>query len=238
MDEPLVVGLLLHGAGTDADSALRLLRPVVPPDYACRAETHDGTLEGALDVVARIERFCGKHGMCLGLLGGISVGAHAVAAWAARGSPRWPLRYRPELVLAMPAWTGPPDEVAALTAASADEIEREGTAGMLARLTAEAGDDWVVDELVRSWTDADPASLARSLRAAAASRAPTLDELARIRARVAVVALADDPLHPLSVAEAWADAIPGARLVVVPRDAPSSERAALGLAARAALDGL
>jgi pimeloyl-ACP methyl ester carboxylesterase len=91
---------------------------------------------------------------------------------------------------------------------------------------------------VRAWTDADPATLARSLREAAASRAPTLEELGSIRARVVVVGLADDPLHPAWVAEAWAGAIPGARLVVVARHAPSEDRGALGRVARAALDEL
>lgn len=223
--------VLVHGAGSTGDAVTRLLGRGAP-DAELLAIDGRGDLGTVVDRIAGSASAVAADGRRLALAGGISLGAHAVAAWAV-GRNGTDL---PELVLAMPAWTGPPDAVAALTASSADEIEREGTAGILARLTAEAGADWVVDELVRAWTDADPATLARSLRAAAASRAPTLEELARIRARVVVVALADDPLHPASVAEAWADAIPGATLVTVPRDAPGQDRGALGLAARAALD--
>ena len=225
--------VLVHGAGSTGDAAVRLLGPA-SPGFEVTAVDARGTVDEVVARVAGVASGLAGVGRRLALVGGISLGAHAVARWAA-GTSGSDL---PEVVLAMPAWTGAPDDVAALTAASADEIERAGTAGILARIRAEAHDDWVVDELVRAWTDADPATLARSLRAAAASTAPTLDELARIRARVVVVALADDPLHPASVAEAWAEAIPGARLVTVPRHAPRHDRGALGLAARAALDGV
>jgi pimeloyl-ACP methyl ester carboxylesterase len=223
----------VHGAGSTRDAVIRLLGPAAP-DAELLAVDGRGDLDTVVDRIASTSSAVAAEGRRLALAGGISLGAHAVATWAA-GSRGTDL---PALVLTMPAWIGTPDAVAALTAASADEIEREGTAGILARLTAGAGGDWVVEELVAAWTDADPATLPRSLRAAASSRAPTLEELARIRARTVVVALADDPLHPQSVAEAWADAIPGARLVVVPRHAPSADRAALGRAAMAALDDL
>ncbi len=225
--------VLVHGAGSTRDAVTRLLGRAAP-DADLLAVDGRGDLDTVVDRLASTACAVAAEGRRLTLVGGISLGAHAVAAWAA-GRPG---AHLPELVLAMPAWTGPPDDLAALTASSAEEIELEGTAGILARLTAESGDDWVVDELVRAWTDADPATLARSLRAASGSRAPTLEELARIRARVVVVALADDALHPASVAEAWADAIPGARLVVVPRNAPAEDSGALGRAARAALDDL
>lgn len=224
------VALLVHGSGSAPDAARRLLGAAAP-GWVHEAPYARGTLE---DVVATIRSAVGRvgaSGRTVDLVGGISLGAHAVAHWAAEQPGM-----APDLVLAMPAWSGEPDGVAALTAASADEIERDGVGGILARLQAVAGHDWVVDELVRSWSDADPQALAASLRAAAASAAPTLDELARIRARTVVVALADDPLHPAAVAQAWADAIPRARLVVVPRDAPGTDRGALGRAARAVLD--
>lgn len=225
--------VLVHGAGSTGDAAVRLLGPAAT-GFEVRVVDAQGPFDEVVGRIAALASALATDGRRLSFAGGISLGAHAVASWAAAAAGR----DLPELVLAMPAWTGPPEAVAALTAASADEIERDGTAGILARLVAGAPDDWVVDELVRAWADADPAALARSLRAAAASRAPTLDELSLIRARVVVVALADDPLHPASVAESWAEAIPGARLVIVPRHEPRDERGALGLAARAALDGV
>lgn len=231
MTDQRTAGLLLHGAGTDERSALRLLSSALPPSAEPVAVAHVGGVADLVEGIDAVRTGLGRDGVDLVTVAGLSVGAHAVAAWAAGqvGS-------LPELVLVMPAWTGAPDVVAALTAASADEIVRDGTAAILARLTEEAGGDWVVDELVRSWSGADPAALAASLRTAAGSRAPTLEELATIDARTAVVALADDPLHPVAVAEAWARAIPGARLAIVPRDAPTTDRGALGRAARAALD--
>ena len=59
-----------------------------------------------------------------------------------------------------------------------------------------------------------------------------------VRGAAAVVALADDPLHPAAVAARWAATIPGAALVEVPRDAPRHDRGALGRAAADALADL
>lgn len=223
--------LLLHGAGTDPASALRLLGDAVPRGHQALALRHDGDAAQAVAVIARTAT---DDALALRTAGGVSVGAHAVAAWAARATPD--LADPPDLVLAMPAWTGSPDAVAALTRASADEIEARGIDAVLDRLLAEAGGDWVVDELERSWRARGASDLARALRAAADSAAPAQEDLARIRARTVVVALADDPLHPLEVAERWAEAIPGARLAVVARDAPAQARGALGAAARQVLD--
>ncbi len=225
------VALLVHGAGSTPDAVRRLLGPaaagaeVVAPDAR-------GTLDDVVAALAAAAQRAEQSGRRIAVVGGISLGAHAVARWAAAR-----LLPAADLVLAMPAWTGAPDAVATLTAASADEIEREGTAGILDRLRAGTDDDWVVDELVRAWTARDGVELARSLRAAASSPAPGLDELGLLRARTVVVALADDPLHPVRVAEEWAASIPGASLVVVARDAPRADRGALGAAARDALSG-
>lgn len=223
--------VLVHGAASTPETALRLLGPGLAGSGLVAVDAR-GSID---DVVASIEaavRTETERGALVTAIAGLSLGAHAAARWAIdrAGSGL-------ELMLALPAWTGDPDAVAGLTAASADEIERDGTAGILARLVAANGDDWVVDELVRSWTDADPHRIAHSLRTAAASPAPTLDELAQITARTVVVALAGDPLHPARVAKAWAGAIPHGRLVVVPRDAPNRDRGALGVAARATLEG-
>ena len=223
------LALLVHGAGSTPDAVRRLLGAAAPGADVVAVDARGSLADVVAAVTAAVE-VAEATGRTVGVVGGISLGAHAVARWAAeRTGPS------PDLVLAMPAWTGAPGAVATLTAVSADEIEREGTAGILDRLLAASPDDWVVDELVRAWTGRDPVELARSLRAAASSPAPGVDELALVRARTVVVALADDPLHPVRVAEEWAAAIPGAHLVVVPRGAPGTDRGALGAAARGAL---
>ena len=83
----------------------------------------------------------------------------------------------------MPAWSGGPDDVAALTAATADDVEAFGIDRVLAAITALAGDDWVLDELRRGWRTYDDVLLAAALRAAASSAGPTPTALAAITPR-------------------------------------------------------
>jgi len=52
-----------------------------------------------------------------------------------------------------------------------------------------------------------------------------------------VVALADDPLHPESVARTWSASIPGAALGIVGRQDPARDRGALGRTGRTLLLG-
>jgi pimeloyl-ACP methyl ester carboxylesterase len=136
------------------------------------------------------------------------------------------------VVVALPAWTDRPGAVAAATAASADLVERLGTAGALAAAGTAVG--WVAAELAAAWP-AYGDGLAASLRAAAAAPGPTLAELAAIAVPVGLAAFADDPLHPVAVARQWAAAIPRAALRELPRTAPAADRSALGAAALTAL---
>jgi pimeloyl-ACP methyl ester carboxylesterase len=226
-DPPVpTVALLAHGAGSCPETALRLLGPAVPAGVEAQTVDARGTVE---EVVARIDDAArGRH---VALVAGVSLGAHAAALWSAHGGRTG------ELLLVMPAWSGPPGTLAALTASAAHDVETLGIRGALAGVAAaaEAG-DWILDELHRGWTTYDAARLATTLRAAASSAGPTPEALALITARTAVVALADDPLHPLRVARSWARGIPGARLAVVARRAPDEDRGALGVAGRRLLD--
>jgi pimeloyl-ACP methyl ester carboxylesterase len=180
----------------------------------------------ALDALAAREPFA--------LLGGVSLGAHAAARWASQ---------RPGaaggLLLVLPAWTGPPDAVAAVSGATADEIDRLGVEPLLARLrtltTGEARAAWVVDELHTAWRSRGRAALVAELRGVAASRGPDRAELRRIAVRAGVVALAGDPLHPATVARDWVTALPAAGLVTVDHPAVAADRAALGAAVLRAL---
>jgi len=225
------VALLAHGAGSTADAAVRLLHAALPPGVDPVGLDARGSLD---QVVAAVSAAYDAHGAGhdVALVGGISLGAHAVATWASGRTDC------PDLVLAMPAWTSGPDEVAALTAQAARRIAEEGIAAELDRLGREDAlrGDWVLDELVRAWAAYDDLALSRALAQAAASPGPGEAALRRITARTAVVALGDDPLHPERVARRWAGLVPDSTLVVVPRRRPDTDRAALGRAARQALD--
>lgn len=164
---------------------------------------------------------------------GMSVGAHAAAWWASRQHHR--ADPAALVVLALPAWTGPPGAVAAGTAAAVDALAEHGVAAELDRLRAQYPDDWVVAELARAWTAMPVADLVASLTGTAASAAPDLADLARIDLPTVVVALRDDPMHPIEVARQWAATIPGATLVSLGRPDPGSDVATFG---RAVLAGL
>lgn len=162
------------------------------------------------------------------LVGGVSLGAHLVARWAA-GRADGPAG----LLLVLPGWTGAAGEVAAASAYAADRIDHLGTPGALAE--AERGTErWVHEELSAAWP-AYGDELAATLRATAAATGPTLEELAAIGVPAGVVAFADDPLHPLGVARRWAAAIPRAALRTMRLAEAAADRGVLGTAALAAL---
>jgi len=160
------------------------------------------------------------------VVGGISLGAHVAATWAVRHPDRCA-----GLVAALPAWHGPaagaPAALAA--AASADVIERDGVAAALAGTSG-----WLAEELSRAWAR-HGAGLASTLRAAATSTAPTLAELAALRAPTGVAGCSDDLVHPLSVARQWVTALPRANLRTTTLAALGEDRASLGRAAVNAL---
>ena len=173
------------------------------------------------------------------LLGGISLGAHLSASWAIRaandtGSVQ-------ALLLALPAWTGAPDTVAAANAHQADELAEIGTAAALERLDdALAGSSlhWVWEEMQSTWPEHDEAYFKAILRATAASHAPTLQQLSTLTVPVGIASSIDDPLHPLSVGEAWAAAIPRAALRTQSLQALGRDRGLLGTQAWSALDSV
>ena len=218
--------LVAHGAGSTPDVALRLLAPALPRSVELVAIDARGHIDR---LVSRLSDAAAGHEIVLAA--GISLGAHAVALWAAHGAS-------PDaILLVMPAWTGIPTDVAALTARSARAVAERGSEAMLVEMALDPTlrDDWVLEEVTRGWSGyADP-DLAHALHSAAVSPAPTLKDLALITVATAVVALDDDPLHPTDIARAWASTIRGAALELVPRYEPASDRGALG---RAGLRGL
>ena len=223
------VAVLVHGAGSSTDFVLRAMGSAVcAQGWEPLAIAHMGCVDEAgtaIDEVARRRE--------VRVVGGISIGAHAAATWASSRSHELA-----GLLLVMPAWTGAARRSAAsrLTHMAAAQITEEGSATVLEQLLTDpalAG-DWVLEELARAWPQYGDSNLVAALRAAAASPAPTLDDLRRLVTPTGVVALAEDPLHPESVAAAWAAALPHSAMHVVPRHAPKSDRAVLGAAAVAA----
>lgn len=221
------VAVLAHGSGSTGDFVTRALRgPLGAAGWSIDAiEDRSGSVTKVEEAVAAAVR-----SLHPGLVAGVSLGAHAVARWAA---------HHPEassilegLVLLLPAWTGAPGCVAALSSAAADHVERSGVSETLGSLK---DGSWVSEELERAWPSYGEA-LVPALRATAASPGPTLDELSRIRIPVGVVAFTDDPFHPVEIARAWSAALPRAGLVELARDAPALDREVLGRAALAAWD--
>jgi pimeloyl-ACP methyl ester carboxylesterase len=137
------------------------------------------------------------------VVGGVSLGAHVAARWAARNPGRCA-----GLILALPAWTGVPgDAPAALAArASAEIVTNHGLETALEGTTG-----WLRDELTRAWRGYGD-QLVPHLEEAAESPAPTLDELKSLTVPTGIVGCTDDPVHPIGVAEQWAEAIPRAVL--------------------------
>ncbi len=216
--------ILAHGAGSTAEFLGRAF-----PASACGAQTlalDDRTGSAARtaqlirDAVSAVRPRFGRL-----YVGGVSIGAHAAALACAHDDGA----AIDGCVLALPAWTGSADPGSA-TAAAAAEIEQRGTQAVLQRLGEDPStrDDWVVQELQTAWRDRP--TLASELRTAALEAAPAPADLRGIRTPTLVLALADDPVHPLSVARQWAELIPGARLTVLARDAPAASRTVFGAA--------
>ena len=170
-DDPPVsrIALLAHGAGSCPETALRLLGPAVPHG-----------VRGRRDRRPRQRRRRRRPGSTTRPAGTTS--CSSAASRSARTRPRCGRRPRAaasELLLVMPAWSGAPDDVAALT--RRDRGRRRDVRHRprcWPRSQPSPGDDWVLDELRRGWRTYDDVLLAATLRAAASSPGPTPEALA------------------------------------------------------------
>ena len=160
------------------------------------------------DVVAGYRAALDAAGPDPVLVGGISLGAHVAARWAA-AAPRGRVA---GLLLALPAWTGSPGAAPAAVMARATAA-RARSGGVAAAMAATAGaPSWLVAELGRAWAGYGT-GLAPALEAAAGEPAPAAAELSGLDVPVGLAALVDDPVHPLEVAEDWHAALPRSVLV-------------------------
>jgi pimeloyl-ACP methyl ester carboxylesterase len=161
------------------------------------------------------------------LVGGISLGAHVAAAWAAERAPA----ALAGVLVAMPAWTGAADGAPAASAAraTAAQVRAGGLAAAVGAAQAGAP-QWLADELARAWAGYG-AGLADALDAAADQPAPDLAALGSLAVPVGIAALVDDPVHPLTVAHAWTQALPRAAICTTTLTALGADPAVLGRAA-------
>lgn len=226
---PEPTAILLPGSAASPDFVLRAFSPLLS-NLAVVAPPV-GALGDSEEYARWLASRAAQLGDALRLVIGVSVGAHGAAIWAGSPQVQQDAAVRNcRLVLCMPAWSGPAGELAQYTELAADQIEKRGRGSELARLQQDYGDDWVVAELGEAWQRLPTPTLCRSLRATAHSRGPTEAELANIKLPTAVVALLDDPLHPLPVAQYWQHHISDSTLVTVPRHAPATDRSVFGQA--------
>ena len=164
------------------------------------------------------------------VVGGVSLGAHAAAAWVAGRAGI------DGVALAMPGWIGPAIAGVGPHAAIADEVRRDGVGAVLDRVLADPGTPrWLHHVMSRDWPAHDQPSLTAALLALDGADAPTIETLAAIDAPAGVTGWPDDPGHPLWVAQAWRTAIAGAQLVETTIGAMDHDATAIGGAAVAAL---
>lgn len=223
--------MILHGSGSDS-TFVRAAFKAPLASLGLRLVAPDDRTGDPVAMANELARIMTRY-PDVRVVGGVSVGAHAVARWAAR-DPR--ARGLAGLLFVLPAWTGRPDRTAAMTKASARALAREGVHTELLRIGFDdtLANDWVVAELRRAWprqADTLPDSLLRT----ASSRGPYISELARISAPAGIVMLADDPLHPTAVAQQWQRALPNSTGECLNRHAPAADRSVIGAAAVSAL---
>jgi len=223
------VAVVLPGSGSTADFVTRAFgQPLAAAGYALVTADPVAGSQVVAAALAGLAEAARRYPVRLA--GGVSLGAQLAVRWAA-GSPA--AARLDGLLLALPAWSGPPGPVAAASAAAADEVEAHGVAAALRR-ARHGGVGWVVDELAAAWPRYG-AGLALTLRAAAGSAGPTAADLARIDVPVGLAAFVDDPLHPLAVAEQWAGALRRAAVERLHLADPGPDRTVLGAATLRAL---
>jgi pimeloyl-ACP methyl ester carboxylesterase len=178
------------------------------------------------DVVAGYRAALDAAGSEPVLVGGISLGAHVAARWAA-AAPRGRVA---GLLLALPAWTGGPTGTAPAARAARWTAAQARAGGVAAAVAATAGAPaWLAAELGRAWAGYG-AGLAPALEAAADEPAPTVLELRGLEVPVGLAALVDDPVHPLGVARRWQAALPRSALVTTSMATFGADPGSLGRA--------
>jgi pimeloyl-ACP methyl ester carboxylesterase len=203
--------LVVHGAGSTAGVARRLVPPILfdgaAMTYLTEPDCRPRHISRAIQRWQSQSVPPGRQ-----FVAGISFGAHALAMALSGTSTALS-----GALLIMPAWTGPPGHTAALTQSAARTLQMSTTAAELRRLMdlASPDQDWIVSALTSSWTSQPKERLVAGMSQAAATAGPTPAQLGTIATPTVIVGLRDDPLHPVDTARLWQDAIPNARYVEV-----------------------
>ncbi len=207
--------LVVHGSRALARAGHELIRP----DARGHGESDPGPVGSYVyeQLADDLDAVVAATGIERPFLAGHSMGAHTIAALALRDPSRWA-----GLVLIGPASVGVPltDESLANWDRLADGLDDDGIDGFIAAYEAGMDPDWH-DTLVRIARDRlsrhrDLGAVATAIREVPRSIPfDGLTELEALDVPTLVVASRDeaDPGHPMSVAEAWAEAIPGARMI-------------------------
>jgi pimeloyl-ACP methyl ester carboxylesterase len=165
------------------------------------------------------------------ILGGVSLGAHACRA--AAGPSRSTVLTWSRASSLMPAWTGSPER-----GGGHDRSSGRGARGVGGR--PGCWPNWIPTTGSPRCSSGPgragvPQHWSRNCGRPPSKPGPRDEELRAIAVPVGIVALRDDPLHPVSVARHWAEMIPRATVVELDRGEPGTGLACFGRAARAAL---
>ncbi|MDT0220774.1 MULTISPECIES: alpha/beta fold hydrolase [Gordonia] len=221
----------IPGTGSDADHVTRSFQRAAA-DLGVELIALDPTTPLIDGHLRGLERAAGAHRSIL--VGGVSIGAAIALEWALQDTDR----RCAGVLAALPAWSGDAHSApaAASAGATADALERDGLEATIAAM-ASSSPDWLAAELTRSWRGLYP-GLAGMLREAARHRAPTPAEIAGLTVPLAIVAAADDPVHPIAVAREWHAAAPQSTLVEIALDDWGHDPGVLGDELRAGLVAL
>ena len=160
------------------------------------------------------------------ILVGVSIGAH-LCIEAAQEIPTLQ-----GLILVAPAWIDDPDP---RHAAMATRIAQTGVREHLRALPRTP--TWLHRTTMESWNDFDPDLLLDHLLAVSQRPGPGIPALTRILVPTVVIGFLDDPVHPWTVAQAWAQALSDCRLVGLPLDCLDRDDRVLATIAHANLTG-
>ena len=195
--------VIAHGAGSSGRAAAALLGPLNPTGDPADVHLVEDRTGDITHVIEALEHAVASSPVCSTVIG-ISLGAHAVARWAARASSASPHGPLPRLICVLPAWSDSPGAAAAATSAASTAVRAEGIAALLARLDEVGTNPDVIGLLRIAWADYSDASLGHCLMTASTGLGPSPQELASIRAPVGVVGWMGDDFHPAGVSREWA----------------------------------
>ena len=168
-----------------------------------------------------MDRAADTHGRII--VGGVSIGAAVALQWAADNPDR-----TVSVLAALPAWTGSADDAPAAASArfTAGQLRSEGLESVIAAMLA-SSPAWLGAELERSWRSQWP-DLPAALDEAASYHSLGESALRAVGVPVGIASAVDDPVHPASVAQAWAASLPRGAVATTTLDMIGRDPAVLG----------